>query len=90
LHSHELTAGRTFGIRFDPGESFLLLAAVPFLLRSTRLVTGISIRHAASVQVGADEPLVTLDGEIAGILPCSFDIAGDALRVIVPPGFTDV
>jgi hypothetical protein len=22
LHSHELTAGRTFGIRFDPGERF--------------------------------------------------------------------
>jgi hypothetical protein len=22
MHSHELTAGRTFGIRFDPGESF--------------------------------------------------------------------
>jgi hypothetical protein len=23
-------------------------------------------------------------------LPGSFDVAGDALRVIVPPGFTDV
>jgi predicted DNA-binding protein with PD1-like motif len=22
MHSHELTVGRTFGIRFDPGESF--------------------------------------------------------------------
>jgi predicted DNA-binding protein with PD1-like motif len=22
MHSHQLTAGRTFGIRFDPGESF--------------------------------------------------------------------
>jgi predicted DNA-binding protein with PD1-like motif len=22
MHSHELTTGRTFGIRFDPGESF--------------------------------------------------------------------
>lgn len=22
MHSHELTSGRTFGIRFDPGESF--------------------------------------------------------------------
>ena len=22
MHSHELTAGRTFGVRFDPGESF--------------------------------------------------------------------
>jgi hypothetical protein len=22
MHSHELTAGRTFGLRFDPGESF--------------------------------------------------------------------
>src|ERR1700690_2245594 len=22
MHSHELTTGRTFGVRFDPGESF--------------------------------------------------------------------
>jgi predicted DNA-binding protein with PD1-like motif len=22
MHRHQLTAGRTFGIRFDPGESF--------------------------------------------------------------------
>lgn len=75
----------------DIPPSRMLLAAVPLLLRSTRPVPGISIRHAASVQVRADEPLeVTLDGEIAGALPGSFDVAGNALRVIVPPGFTDV
>ena len=75
----------------DIPPSRMLLAAVPFLLRSTRPVPGISIRQAASVQVRAGEPLeVTLDGEIAGALPGSFDVAGDALRVIVPPGFTDV
>ena len=38
-----------------------------------------------------DGPLeVTLDGEIAGTLPGTFGVAGDALRVIVPPGFTDI
>jgi diacylglycerol kinase family enzyme len=35
-------------------------------------------------------PEVTLDGEIAGTLPGTFDVAGDALRVIVQPGFTDI
>jgi VIT family/YegS C-terminal NAD kinase beta sandwich-like domain len=75
----------------DIPPSRVLLAAVPFLLRSTRPVPGISIRQAAGVQVRAGEPLVvTLDGEIVGTLPGSFDVAGDALRVIVPPGFTDI
>jgi hypothetical protein len=69
----------------DAPPSRMLLAAVPFLLRSTRPAPGITVRHAASVQVRADAPLeVTLDGEIAGTLPGSFEVSGEALRVITP------
>ncbi len=42
------------------------------------------------VAVCAGESLeVTLDGEIAGTLPGSFDVAGNALRVITPLSFVD-
>ncbi len=40
--------------------------------------------------VRSDEPLeVTLDGEIAGSLPDSFEVAGNAVLVITPLGFVD-
>jgi len=69
----------------------MLLAAVPILLHGTRPVPGITVRHAASVSVRADHPLeVTLDGEIAGVLPGLFEVAGEALRVITPLSFTDI
>ena len=63
---------------------------MPVLLRSSRPVPGITIRHAARVAACAGEPLeVTLDGEIAGTLPGSFEVAGNALRVVTPLSFTD-
>ena len=69
----------------------MLLAAVPVVLHDARPVPGITARHAASVSVRAGGPLeVTLDGEVAGILPGSFEVSGDALRVITPLGFTDI
>ena len=68
----------------------LLLAAVPVLLRSSRPVPGITIRHAARVAACAGEPLeATLDGEIACTLPGSFEVAANALRVITPLSFID-
>ena len=74
----------------DIPPSRMLLAAAPFLLGGTRPAPGISIRQAATVHVRADGPLeVTLDGEIAGALPGSFEVAGNALRVITPLGFID-
>jgi len=74
----------------DVPPARMLLAAAPFLLGGIRPLPGISIRHAAQVHVRADGPLeVTLDGEIAGTLPGSFEVAGNALRVITPLGFAD-
>ncbi len=58
------------------------------LLRSGRTVPGSTVRHAARVPVSSGDPLeVTLDGELAGTLPGSFGVAGNALRVITPLGF---
>ena len=74
----------------DVPPSRMLAAAVPVLLRSSRPVPGITLRHAARLAACAGEPLeVTLDGEIAGTLPGSFDVAGNALRVITPRSFVD-
>jgi diacylglycerol kinase family enzyme/membrane-associated phospholipid phosphatase len=74
----------------DLPPSRMLAAVLPVLLRSGRPVPGITIRHAARVSVSAGEPLeVTLDGEIAGTLPGSFEVAGNALRVITPRSFID-
>lgn len=74
----------------DAPPSRMLRAVLPVLLRSSRPVPGITIRHAARVAVSSGEPLeVTLDGEIAGTLPGSFEVAGNALRVITPLSFVD-
>lgn len=74
----------------DVPPSRMLAAVLPVLLRSSRPVPGITIRQAARVAVRAGEPLeVTLDGEIAGALPGSFEVAGNALRVITPLSFVD-
>lgn len=74
----------------DVPPSRMLAAAVPVLLRTSRPVPGITIRHAARVAVSSGEPLeVTLDGEIAGSLPGSFEVAGNALRVITSLSFVD-
>jgi YegS/Rv2252/BmrU family lipid kinase len=74
----------------DVPPSRMLAAVLPLVLRSRRPAPGITLRHAARVAVCAGEPLeVTLDGEIAGTLPGSFDVAGNALRVITPLGFVD-
>ena len=74
----------------DVPPSRMLAAAVPVLLRSSRPVPGITLRHAARLAACAGEPLeVTLDGEIAGTLPGAFEVAGNALRVITPLSFVD-
>jgi diacylglycerol kinase family enzyme len=40
--------------------------------------------------VHTDQPLeVTLDGEVLGSLPADFEVAGEALRVVVPADFDD-
>ena len=74
----------------DAPPSRMLRAVLPVLLRTSRQVPGITIQHAARVAVSSGEPLgVTLDGEIAGSLPGSFEVAGNALLVITPPSFVD-
>ena len=74
----------------DAPPSRMLRAMLPVLLHTSRRVPGITIRHAACVAVSSGEPLdVTLDGEIAGSLPGSFEVAGNALLVITPLGFVD-
>ena len=74
----------------DAPPSRMLRAVLPVLLRTSRQVPGITIQHAARVAVSSGEPLeVTLDGEIAGALPGSFEVAGNALLVITPLSFVD-
>jgi YegS/Rv2252/BmrU family lipid kinase len=69
----------------------MLLAALAMLLRARQQIPGIRIWHTARLHVQAGEPLeVTLDGEILGTLPASFEVAGEALRVITPLGFVDI
>lgn len=69
----------------------LLLAAAQAALRIRRPTPGVHSRHVRRVRVRAETPLeVTLDGELAGSVPADFEVAGEALRIVVPTAFEDV
>ena len=59
-----------------PPEPTLAIATEPFVMHCS--ATG-------AVRAG-EPPEVTQDGEVADTLPGSFGVAGDAFRVIGPPG----
>jgi diacylglycerol kinase family enzyme len=68
----------------------LVRAGVSILLRPGRPVRGIHVLRGRVVHVHTGEPLeVTLDGEIAGSLPGTFELVGAALQVITPHEFGD-
>ncbi|MGZ6834204.1 MAG: diacylglycerol/lipid kinase family protein, partial [Mycobacteriaceae bacterium] len=68
----------------------LALAAVQWLAGRTASVQGIHTRRVNELRVGSSCPLeLALDGEIAGVLPAEFAVAGNALRVITPHEFED-
>ena len=69
----------------------LLLAGAQAALRMERRPPGVHARHVRRVYVRAESPLeVTLDGELAGHIPAHFEVAGEALRIVVPTTFEDV
>ncbi len=69
----------------------LALVGVLSVLRPRLHVTGIRTFHVSRVHVQACQPLdVALDGEVVGSLPADFDVADDALRVIMPLDFEDI
>lgn len=69
----------------------LVLAAVPILLRQRPRIGGVRVYHLRRLRVHTEQPLdVSLDGEVAGRIPGDFVLAGEALRVVTPLGFTDI
>lgn len=48
MHSHQLATGRTFGIRFDPGESFF--PALAEFCDSHHVRQGVAVRPAAGLE----------------------------------------
>jgi undecaprenyl-diphosphatase len=68
----------------------LVLAALAMLIHPHRPGRGIHLFQGRNIQIHTSEPLeITLDGEIAGTLPATFDVAPEALRVITPVDFAD-
>lgn len=68
----------------------LALAAVQWLVGRTASVRGIHTGRVSELRVESSRPLeLALDGEIAGVLPAEFAVAGNALRVITPHEFED-
>jgi diacylglycerol kinase family enzyme len=69
----------------------LALVGVLLVLRHPLRVTGIRTFRVGCVRVHAYQPLdVALDGEVVGSLPAEFDVAKDALRVIIPLDVEDI
>lgn len=69
----------------------LALVGVLLVLRHRLRVTGICTFRVGCVHVQAYQPLdVALDGEVVGSLPAEFDVAKDALRVIIPLDLNDI
>lgn len=69
----------------------LLIAALQPVWGRTGPVRGIRALQVRRLELFAGQQLdVALDGEIQATLPASFDVAGEALRVITPPGFDDI
>jgi undecaprenyl-diphosphatase len=68
-----------------PREALAALFAVAGIRRPLR---GVRALHLSSLEVHTDQPLeVTLDGELLGTLPASFQVAGEALRIVTPADF---
>lgn len=62
-----------------------ILAGLYQLLHFKRPLQGVRALHSSELAVDADQALdVSLDGEIAGKLPCRFAVDAKALRVITP------
>jgi diacylglycerol kinase (ATP) len=65
-----------------------ILAGLYQLLHLKRPLEGVRALHPGELVVDADEQLdVSLDGEIAGKLPCRFAVDGKALRIVTPADF---
>src|SRR2546429_5391909 len=90
---------RVSGVRLDDerldvlaiGETSvprLALAGLYALLGIRLPVRGIRALHVGDLHVETEEALeVTLDGEVLGSLPATFEVAADALRMVTPADF---
>jgi undecaprenyl-diphosphatase len=68
----------------------LVLAALFAVLHIRRSIEGVRPLQVHRLHVHTDQPVeVTLDGEVLGNLPADFEVAGEALRVVVPADFDD-
>jgi len=68
----------------------LLRSALYPILRVHRPIRGFRTLQVSRLRVGTPEPMdVTLDGEIAGKIPGSFEVVPTALRVITSPSLKD-
>lgn len=68
-----------------------VLAGLYQLFRIKRPLKGVRALHVNALGVETQVPLeITLDGEVAGRLPSTFTVAGEALQVITPRVFKDV
>jgi diacylglycerol kinase family enzyme len=60
------------------------------VLHIRRSIRGVRALQLHKLHVHTDQPVaVTLDGEVLGNLPADFEVAGEALRVVVPADFDD-
>ncbi|MGH2343755.1 MAG: diacylglycerol/lipid kinase family protein, partial [Chloroflexota bacterium] len=86
LSGSEIDNRRLAVLAIEAGSSFrLLLAGLALLLRRTPRVGGIHLYHVPRLSVRSAEPLpLSLDGEVRGNLPGSFEIAVGALRMVTP------
>ena len=72
----------------EAGLPRLTLAALFSVLGVGRRVRGVRSLRLQRLDVHTDEHLeVTLDGEVLGRLPASFEVAEDALRIVTPLDF---
>jgi undecaprenyl-diphosphatase len=68
----------------------LLVATARAMLGRRRPVRGVRTLQVRTLQVHTDKSLqVALDGEVIGELPGEFEVAGDALQVVVPTDYQD-
>jgi diacylglycerol kinase family enzyme len=73
----------------DVGPWRVLLAGVVLLARINRRVKGVRALQVETLAVDSERALgLTLDGELAGTLPGTFEALPGALRVIVPAPIT--
>lgn len=69
----------------------LLLAGLYAVARVRRTVRGIRPYHVRELRVHSSTQLeLSLDGEVSGVLPADFVVAGEALRVVTPQDFEDI